>query len=105
MKSWNWTVLIVCTSLMIWVFPVMAAPNTEKESYQFTYYKVGVLLKLNASANDKEFDQNAQDFHMHEKIPNSFNVLGIEKAKYSKQYDLWFWKLTGCLEVSQEELP
>jgi len=104
MERWKWIILIVCMALMILVVPVMAASNTEKELSECIYYKVGVLFKADG-ANFKEIDPTDQGLHMHGTIPNKYNIVGIEKTKYIKEYDLWFLKLTGYLEVSQEVLP
>lgn len=89
---------------MILVFPVMVYSNAGKDFSEYAYYKIGVLLKVNG-VTFKEVDQADQGLHMHGRIPSKYNIVDIDKAKYIKQYDLWFLKLTGFLEVSQAEIP
>lgn len=104
MKNWKKCVLVTGAGLAMLAGTVIAAPNEEKDISRFTYYKVGVLLKSDG-ANFKGFESKDQELHMHGKIPNEYNVVGIQQYKYLQQYDLWLWKLIGFLEVAQEELP
>ncbi len=104
MKKWKMCVLAVVSTWMFLVGPVMAEPAAGTAASEFTYYKVGVVLQTSGGTG-KEFDQQGQDFHMHGKIPNEYNIVGLQKYKYKQQYEVWLWKLIGFLEVSQEELP
>ncbi len=104
MKNWKKCMLITGAGVMMLAGTVMAAPNEEKEISKFTYYKVGVQLKSDGE-NFKGVDSKDPELHMHGKIPNEYNVFGIQKYKYLQQYDLWLWKLIGFLEVAQEDLP
>ncbi len=95
--------LCLAAMLLSLTSPVLAAVNQASPVSEFTHYKIGVFLKAEGLTFSKP-NTEEQGFHIHGKISNQYNFLGVKTFKYAEPYEIFLWKIIGMVEIAQEEL-